>query len=429
MNKNYIHNLEFESAVSMNEFINKAEIALKEEAEQYCPLGTTTRAVIHQWLHAIAYDSQLFAAVSGIKKGDVLRILKSKKLYKNKKEFKENLQEGFKLLPQDKPEFRFIDLFAGIGGMRLGFQENNGLCVFSSEFDGHAQETYFRNYGDFPFGDITTIPPELIPDHDVLLAGFPCQPFSHAGLKLGIDDTRGTLFHDIAKVLEVKRPMFALLENVKGLISHDKGYTLQVILRTLTNMGYCCNISKELIFDGTTKAIQDEAKKMVMKSIDFGVPQNRQRIYIVLWREGLIDKFSYPSQTTASTKVGDILESNPGSKYTISDRLWNGHQRRKVENKKNGKGFGYGLVNNDSPYTNTISARYYKDGSEILIAQSNKNPRKVTPREAARLQGFPEKFNPSISDMQAYKQFGNSVTVPVVSAIAKMIRGKIHGSS
>lgn len=405
----------------MNELIIKAECALEEEAAKHCPEGTMPKAIIHQWLHAIVYNNQLFGEASGAKKDEVLKILKSKELYKNKKEFKADLQKCFKLIPQDKTDFRFIDLFAGIGGVRLGFQENSGLCVFSSEFDKHAQDTYFKNHGDFPFGDITKISPELIPDHEVLLAGFPCQPFSHAGLKLGIDDTRGTLFHDIAKILEVKKPKFAVLENVKGLVSHDKGYTLQVILRTLTNMGYSCNISKELIFNGTTKAIQDEAKKMVMKSIDFGVPQNRQRIYLVLWKEGLIDKFEYPEPLTTKTRVGDILECNPDPKYTISDRLWQGHQRRKIENKKNGKGFGYGLVNNDSPYTNTISARYYKDGSEILISQKNKNPRKVTPREAARLQGFPEEFNLANSDTQAYRQFGNSVSIPVVSAIAKNV--------
>ncbi|MFT6324819.1 MAG: DNA (cytosine-5)-methyltransferase 1 [Halieaceae bacterium] len=405
----------------MNELLIKAELALEEEALKNSPEGTTTKAIIHQWLHAICYGNQLFAESSGVKKEDVLKILKSEKLYKNKKGFRSDLQQELKLFPNKKPSFRFIDLFAGIGGVRLGFQNNNGLCVFSSEFDKYAQDTYFRNHGEYPFGDITKISPELIPDHDVLLAGFPCQPFSHAGLKLGIDDTRGTLFHDIAKILEVKKPKFAVLENVKGLVSHEKGYTLQVVLKTLTDMGYSCNISKDLILNGDTKSIQNEAKKMVLKSVDFGVPQNRQRIYIVLWREGLLEKFEYPKPITEVTRVGDILEKKPDVKYTISDRLWAGHQRRKIENKKNGKGFGYGLVGPDSAYTNTISARYYKDGSEILIAQKNKNPRKVTPREAARLQGFPEDFDYSGSDTQAYKQFGNSVSVPVVAAIANEI--------
>ena len=212
---------------------------------------------------------------------------------------------------------------------------------------------------------------------DVLLAGFPCQPFSHAGLKLGIEDTRGTLFHDIANILETKKPKFALLENVKGLISHDKGYTLKVILKTLTKMGYSCNIPKSVIEHGSTKEIQALAKEMVLKSVDFGIPQNRQRIYIVLWRDGEVKSFEYPKPLGIEVKVGDMLEENPDPKLTISDRLWEGHQRRKIENKKNGKGFGFGLVTKASPYTNTISARYYKDGSEVLIEQVGQNPRRL----------------------------------------------------
>lgn len=245
---------------------------------------------------------------------------------------------------------------------------------------------------------------------------FPCRP------KLGIDDTRGTLFHNIAEILQIKKPKFALLENVKGLISHDKGYTLQVILRTLTAIGYSCNIPKQLIKNGTPKDIQTAAKKMVLKSVDFGVPQNRQRIYIVLWRDGALKEFDYPVPLGKATKVGDILEPNPDPKYTISDKLWEGHQRRKINNKLNGKGFGFGLVNAESPYTSTISARYYKDGSEILIDQEGDNPRKLTIREAARIQGFPEEFIPNPSNVNAYKQFGNSVTVDVIEAIAKQIK-------
>ena len=411
----------------MNVVLTNAESILQDEAEKYCPEGTAVKAVVHQWLHAIAHNATLFGENSGVNKAELIDILKKHKMYKNRKEFKAKIYSGLKLLPVDQPKFKFIDLFAGIGGVRLGFQDNNGLCVFSSEFNKHAQETYFNNHGEYPFGDITKIAPDSIPEHDVLLAGFPCQPFSHAGLKLGIEDTRGTLFHNIARILEIKKPKFAVLENVKGLVSHDKGYTLQVVLKTLTEIGYCCNISKDLILNGDTKSIQNEAKKMVMKSIDFGVPQNRQRIYIVFWREGLLKKFEYPEPTAEVTRVSDILEKKTDAKYTISDKLWAGHKRRKVENKRNGKGFGYGLVAPNSAYTNTISARYYKDGSEILIAQKNKNPRKVTPREAARLQGFPEEFKYSGSDTQAYIQFGNSVSIPVVAAIAKKIKDCING--
>ena len=342
-------------------------------------------------------------------------------LFEDRKSFFNEVFGHLKLKPAEDSSFRFIDLFAGIGGVRLGFQLAGGACVFSSEFDKHAQLTYKKNHGEFPFGDITLISPKSIPAHDVLLAGFPCQPFSHAGLKLGIEDTRGTLFHDIARIIEEKNPRFAVLENVKGLISHDKGHTLKVILKTLTNIGYSCNIPKSTIENGSTKEIQTLAKSMVLKSVDFGVPQNRQRIYIVLWKDGEIDKFDYPESMGLDTRVGDILETNPNPKLTISDRLWEGHQRRKMQNKINGKGFGYGIVTEDSPYTNTISARYYKDGSEVLVEQVNKNPRKISPREAARLQGFPDEFEYSDSTVQAYKQFGNSVTVNVVKAIAQKI--------
>lgn len=407
------------------------EELLSPIAEQHKPDGTESIAVVDQWVHAIATDSQFFCNTElkseNILKKEVLDLLTDKQIYRNREDFYDLVFESMLLKPSKECSFKFIDLFAGIGGVRLGFQNNNGACVFSSEFDKHAQATYRNNHGEFPFGDITSINPTHIPEHDVLLAGFPCQPFSHAGLKLGIEDTRGTLFHNIARIIEEKQPQIAMLENVKGLVSHDKGYTLKVILKTLTDIGYSCNISKDLIENGSAKAIQTEAKKMVMKSIDFGVPQNRQRIYIVLWKDGLIDKFDYPVGLGIETKVADILESQPCEKLTISDRLWAGHQRRKIENKKNGKGFGYGLVTPESQYTNTISARYYKDGSEILLAQDGKNPRKISTREAARLQGFPKEFMPSKSNTQAYKQFGNSVSVPVIEALAKVIKEKLNG--
>ncbi|PMH46015.1 DNA (cytosine-5-)-methyltransferase [Vibrio sp. 10N.286.49.B3] len=402
--------------------LESIENLLSPLAEPHKPEGTETKAVVDQWIHAIATDSQFFCKKDLISadelKNNVMTRLQSEGLFTDRATFFDIVFNSLELKPSKSSNFKFIDLFAGIGGVRLGFQNNGGTCVFSSEFDKFAQATYRNNHGEFPFGDITSVEPTHIPDHDVLLAGFPCQPFSHAGLKLGIDDTRGTLFHNIARIIEEKQPKFALLENVKGLVSHDKGHTLKVILKTLTDIGYSCNIPKELIENGTAKQIQIEAKKMIMKSVDFGVPQNRQRIYIVLWRDGLIEKFEYPKPLDIITKVADILEDKPSEKLTISDRLWAGHQRRKIENKAKGKGFGYGLVTPDSEYTNTISARYYKDGSEILLAQDGKNPRKISPREAARLQGFPDSFMPSVSNTQAYKQFGNSVSVPVIEALA-----------
>lgn len=381
-------------------------------------------AIAYQWMHAIAFNQVPFGKSKGITLNKLISLLKKSRTITAGQDFSKLLTQPV-ILRSKLPQFTFIDLFAGIGGMRIGFQNVGGLSVFSSEFEKNAQETYLTNHGEKPFGDITKIDPIDIPAHDVLLAGFPCQPFSHAGLKKGIRDTRGTLFHNIAEILRAKKPKVALLENVKGLISHDNGYTLQTILRALTEIGYQCNISQKIIDGDSLKDLQFEAKKMVLKSIDFGIPQNRQRIYLVLWRKGLAKEFSYPRPLTTQVKVGDILEKNSDARYTISDRLWDGHKRRKLQNMKNGKGFGYGLVSSDSPYTNTISARYYKDGSEILIEQKGKNPRKLTPNEAALLQGFPSKFKVNPSDAQAYKQFGNSVTVPVIQALAAEIKKQL----
>jgi DNA (cytosine-5)-methyltransferase 1 len=299
---------------------------------------------------------------------------------------------------------KIIDLFAGIGGIRLGFQNATTRpieCVFSSEWNKYSVQTYQANYGQcLVHGDITQIDEQDVPYHDILLAGFPCQPFSQAGLKKGFEDTRGTLFFDIARILKQKQPKAFLLENVKQLRGHDKGKTLEIILQTLKDIGY------------------KNTQYTLLKARDFGLPQNRERLYIVGFLDESI-KFQFPTPTHKMTRVGDILEEYVDEKYTISDKLWAGHQRRKENNKKNGKGFGYRLFDENSEYTSTISARYYKDGSEILIKQNNKNPRKLTPTEAARLQGFPCDFKIPVSDTQAYQQFGNSVPVTVIEAIAK----------
>lgn len=415
----------------MNDFISNVEAALAPYAEKFTPEGTEIKAVVHQWMHAIAYNTDVFGRVLGVKQNKIKSLLKNANIYDTSKSFKRELRHNVNINPVKNPDFTFIDLFAGIGGMRQGMESAGGVCVFSSEFEKNAQSTYEQNYGEYPFGDITKIVNNdlsqnwvnSIPDHDVLVGGFPCQPFSHAGLKRGIEDTRGTLFDNIAQVLDVKKPRFALLENVRGLISHDEGNTLKIILRKLVHMGYKCLIPNEIILGGDVKRLKEEAKRMVLRSRDFGVPQNRQRIYIVLWRNDLDIKFEYPVSTNIPTRVGDVLESFPSEKYTISDKLWAGHQRRKIQNKKNGKGFGFGLVTPDSEYTNTISARYYKDGSECLLDQGkNKNPRKITPKEASRLQGFNEMFIVNPSDVQAYKQFGNSVSVPVIKALSNKIR-------
>lgn len=334
-----------------------------------------------------------------------------------------NADYSIELTPE-RHDFTFIDLFSGIGGFRIAMQELGGQCVFSSEWDEAAKQTYFQNYGEVPFGDITKEEIKaLIPEHfDVLCAGFPCQPFSNAGLKKGIEDTRGTLFYHIAEILRDHQPKAVFLENVRGLISNDGGKTIQTVLRTITNMGYRCNIPQDLIENGPVSRLKKECSKMVMSAKDYGVPQNRPRIYIVLWRNDVdVTEFIYPEPDKTETCVGSILEDNVSESYTISDRLWAGHQRRRIENEQKGKGFGYCLFNRKSAYTSTISRRYYKDGSEILIEQEGKNPRKLTPREAANLQGFPRNFKLPDSNVKAYQQFGNSVAVPVVTKVSRQI--------
>ncbi len=296
---------------------------------------------------------------------------------------------------------KFIDLFAGIGGIRNGFESDFGECVFSSEMDKFAQMTYEANYGEKPHGDITEISETEIPNFDILLAGFPCQPFSHAGLKKGFKDSRGTLFFHIARILKHHKPRVVFLENVKGFKNHDKGNTFEVVKKTLEEFGY------KVYFK-------------ILNAKHFGVPQNRERIYIIAFLDDV--NFEYPEPTYSKTRVGNILEDEVDEKYTISDKLWAGHQRRKKEHKSKGFGFGYSMFDEESEYTSTLSARYYKDGSEILIKQENKNPRKISPREASKLQGFPKEFKIPVSDCQAYKQFGNSVAVPVIRALSKSIK-------
>lgn len=312
----------------------------------------------------------------------------------------------FKNKPVQECRFTQIDLFAGIGGIRQAFQSQGGYTVFSSEWDKFAQTTYRINYGETPEGDITKINAEDIPDHDILLGGFPCQPFSQAGLHKGFEDARGTLFFDVARIIKAKRPKAFLLENVKQLKGHDKGRTLKVILSILEELNYYVPEPK------------------VLNAYHFGIPQNRERIIIVGFNKDYLpreyDEFLYPEgQIDKSVKVANILEDEVDERFTISDKLYQGHLKRKAEHKAKGNGFGFCLFNGTSKYTSTISARYYKDGSEVLIEQPNKNPRMLTPRECARLQGFPDSFIIPVSNARSYKQFGNSVCIPVIEAVAK----------
>lgn len=329
-------------------------------------------------------------------------------------------------------EFSFIDLFAGIGGCRLGFEQNGGRCVYTSEWDKNCLRTYQENFRvDHEIaGDITKVAESDIPDHDVLLAGFPCQPFSIAGVSkknsLGREhgfmcEAQGTLFFDIARILEAKRPRAFLLENVKNLKSHDKGRTFEVIMGTLCNdLGY-------------------DVYAHVIDAQHF-VPQHRERVFIVGFREPVPwdwNALSLPEK--GNIRLSAVLHRrqweepehdaekqytngrgvNP--KYTLSDKLWNYLQGYAEKHRAKGNGFGFGLVGPDA-VTRTLSARYYKDGSEILVRKSKGNPRRLTPRECARLMGYPDSFRIPVSDTQAYKQFGNSVVPLLVKEIGRVMK-------
>ncbi len=327
--------------------------------------------------------------------------------------------------------FRFIDLFAGIGGFRLAFQRHGGTCVFTSEWDAWARKTYVANFPDSAAhlaGDITAISEEDIPDHDVLLAGFPCQPFSIAGVSkknaLGrahgfADETQGTLFFDVARIIAAKRPAAFVLENVKNLASHDGGRTFGVIRKVLTEeLGY-----------HVTWRVLDGARF---------VPQHRERILIVGFREPSDFSFDDLQFPVRRATLRDILHPEDGSeaaeepyttgpnaivddRYTLTPKLWAYLQAYAEKHRARGNGFGYGLVGPDD-VTRTLSARYYKDGSEILVSRGPKlRPRRLTPRECARLMGFPRDFRIPVSDTQAYRQFGNSIVVPLVEELARVM--------
>ena len=331
------------------------------------------------------------------------------------------------------PSFKFIDLFAGIGGMRIPFDEIGGECVFSSEWDRFACDTYELNFGHRPHGDITKISAKEIGHHDILLGGFPCQAFSNAGLKRGFLDTRGTMFFEIQRILAEWRPKMFLLENVKQLRGHDKGRTLETILAILN--GDAAPIPDDVPMSlEARKSLQNKLNYdvdfKVLSATEFGVPQRRERVYIVGFDRdhfGDVDAsqvFSNLEERESATRLIDALEpegSNEVAQYTISDRLWEGLIRRMARHEAKGNGFGHKVFGSEDEYCNTITSRYYKDGREILIDQSGLglNPRRLTPRECARIQGFPDWFDLSAcSDTQLYRQFGNSVSVPVIRSIA-----------
>jgi len=314
--------------------------------------------------------------------------------------------------PVSQPQFTFIDLFAGIGGFRMSMQEQGGKCVFSSEWDSDAKKTYEANFGEVPYGDIRNISERSIPDHDVLCAGFPCQPFSLAGVSARNSlntshgfacETQGTLFFDIVRIMKKKKPRVAFLENVKNLVGHDGGKTFSIIRQTIESLGY--RFSYKLI------------------SASPLVPQRRIRCYMVCVRGGIND-FIFPDFEGEPLALRTILEHNVDSSFTISNRLWEGHQRRTKRNLARGTGFTAFCADLDKP-SNTIVARYGKDGKECLVPQGKKNPRMLTPRECARLQGFPDHFIIPTAKTSAYRLFGNSVAIPVITKIARNIVGSL----
>lgn len=301
---------------------------------------------------------------------------------------------------------RFVDLFCGIGGFRIAFEKQNGNCVFSSDYDKFSQQTYEANFGEKPHGDIHSVVIADIPAHDILCGGFPCQPFSIAGVSKkislgrlhGFDDVKqGNLFFSIADILDFHRPAAFVLENVKNLKGHDGGKTFEIIYSILTKtLGY--TVFHKII----------DARGVV--------PQHRERIFLVGFRERR--DFVFPEFPDEGPTLGSILEPCPDPKYTLTDHLWNYLQNYAAKHKAAGNGFGFGLVSAKDT-TRTLSARYHKDGSEILVDQGvSKNPRRLTPRECARLMGYPDSYKITVSDTQAYRQFGNSVVVPVIERIA-----------
>ena len=318
---------------------------------------------------------------------------------------------------RNNKEFTFIDLFAGIGGMRIAFERQGGNCVYSNEWNKYCQQTYFANFGEQPDDDITKVDARIIPSHDILVAGFPCQPFSIAGVskkqsmgrETGFEDkTQGTLFFDVCRILKAKRPKAFMLENVKNLKSHDHGRTFKVITESLDELDY-------------------EVFAAVLDGQNY-VPQHRERILIVGFdrkRYGRNIKFEFNiNPVNPKPVMKDILEPEVADKYTLSDKLWQYLQNYALKHRAAGNGFGFGIASPDG-ISRTLSARYYKDGSEILIEQPGKNPRRLTPRECARLQGFPDSFKIVVSDTQAYRQFGNSIVVPLMTDVAGLVVAKM----
>jgi len=421
---------------SKSEVLLKTEALIKPLALEHVPLDSDVEAVVDQWIHALATDSQFYSN-RGVAEPDQLKVdveyqLTMHGLYKSRETFFDEVFGGLKLKPSLQPKFRFIDLFAGIGGIRLGAQVNDGVCVFSSEFDSFAQNTYSHNHGEHPFGDITKIEAKNVPSHDILLAGFPCQPFSYSGRCEGFEDkTRGTLFFDVLRILEEKKPKFALLENVKGFKSHNKGETMFIALKALEEAGY-------------------QPYWTILNSYDYGVPQYRERWYCVAIRKDLgVTDFSFPDLKDRKTKLKDIIDLNEDDqslsitnfeKERIKYHFENYHKQERVQHDnsiyephtKKGRHGVFSFLKADGSLrfhvgdvakTQIQEAFYASLETYAPTIIANRVPklwdiqRKLSVTESLRLQGFPHDFDFKVSKAQAYKQLGNSVTVNVVQAI------------
>lgn len=425
---------------SKSNTIQKAEALLKPLAIPHVPQDSEVEALIDQWLHAIATDSQLFCrkeltSADNLKK-EVIACLESEGVFINRLDFFNQVFGELELKPSANGSFKFIDLFAGIGGMRLGFQQNGGTCVFSSEFDKFAQGTYKLNHGELPLGDITKINEEDIPDHDVLLAGFPCQPFSYSGLCEGFEDkTRGTLFFDVLRILESKKPKVALLENVKGFKSHNKGETMFIALKALDEAGYVPFWT-------------------ILNSFDYGVPQYRERWFCVAMRKDIASNFEFPSSEGRNTILRDIVDVDESGKvYQLTDfekeRIEYHFSRSSLEERvkhdsskyaphtKKGKHGVFSFQKADGSLrfhvgdvakTQIQEAFYACLDTYAPTIIANRVPklwdigRKLTVHESLLLQGFPSSFKFETSNAQSYKQLGNSVTVTVIDRLAKKIK-------
>ena len=427
----------------MNErldFLIKIEQLLEPLAVWHVPHDSSVKSVIDQWINAIATNSQFFCNPlinnPNLLEKEVIDLLKKENLWHGQIEFFNKVFGNLSLAPNPQHDFKFIDLFAGIGGIRLAAQRNGGVCVFSSEFDGYAQKTYKLNHGDLPFGDITKIDEKSIPEHDLLLAGFPCQPFSYAGKCEGFEDqTRGTLFFDVLRILEAKKPKFALLENVKGFKSHDNGKTMSIALKALEEAGY-------------------KTFWTILNSYDFGVPQYRERWYCVAIRKDIdSSEFKFPENKDRTTTLRDIVDLDVDDEALslsafelerINYHFEYNHINERVEhdssmyarNTKKGKHGVFSYLKADGSLrfhvgdvakTQIQEAFYACLDTYAPTIIANRVPklwdikRKLSVREAGRLQGFPDNFEFNVSNSQAYKQLGNSVTVTVLFEIINEI--------